>query len=761
MAKTRRLTMQQALSQAEQAAKKGDVNFAKQLYGAVLQKNPKHVLAKKSLHKLKKGLQRNNVRPTDQPDPSPDQMKTIFSLYDSGEMRKAEQACKKLLPAFPQALKVYTVLGATLIRQGKAEQALKVYDKSILLNPDFAESYNIRGIALKDLGRLEEAIKSYDKAIQLKPDFADAYNNRGNVLKKLGRLEEAITSYDKVVQLKPDFTDAYNNRGKVLKDLGRPEDAIKSYAKAIQLRPDFAEAYDNRGLALQDLGRLEEAIKSYAKAIQLKPDYAVAYNNRGNALQGLGQLEDAIKSYAKAVQLKPDYAVAYNNRGNALQGLGQLEEAIKSYDQAIQLKFDFAEAYYNRGIMLKDLGRPEEAIKSYAKAIQFKPDLAEAYNNLGIVFHQSGRLDKAVENYRKALQANSDLAEVYPQLSSIKKYTEFDADIQAMKKILTSKESDDWQKIIIGFALGKAFEDLKQHENFFQCIKNANHLHRSSYSYSISNSTAFFNRIKKIFSKEFFTVQDDSGQESSEKSAVRAIFILGMPRSGTTLVEQILASHPYVFGAGELSTLSEVVKNLGRLKKIGKYPQCIPGLDQDDFKRLGSAYLNKLAAYRSKDESYITDKIPQNFLYIGLIKKILPRAKVIHCKRDPMDTCFSIFKTFFSTKNSHPYAYEMTELGRYYNLYADLMKHWHKLLPDFVYDIEYENLVMDQEEQTRKLLAYCGLPWDDACLAFHKTKRRVATASSVQVRQPMYTDSVERWKQHAKQLEPLRRAIHG
>ena len=239
------------------------------------------------------------------------------------------------------------------------------------------------------------------------------------------------------------------------------------------------------------------------------------------------------------------------------------------------------------------------------------------------------------------------------------------------------------------------------------------------------------------------------------------IFIVGMPRSGTTLVEQIIASHPYAYGAGELNTLSEVVKNLCRQKNMGHYPQCISGLDHDDFKRLGSAYLKNLAVYRSKNERCITNKMPHNFLYIGLIKKILPWAKVIHCKRDPMDTCFSIFKKFFTEKNSHPYAYEMNELGRYYNLYSDLMKHWHNLLPDFVHDIEYEKLVMDQEEQTRKLLAYCGLPWDDACLAFHKTKRRVATASSVQVRQPMYTDSVELWKQHAKQLEPLRRAIYG
>ena len=629
MAATRRLTMQQALSQAEQAAKKGDVDFAKRLYAAILQKHPDHVLAKERLRKLEKVSQRNQVRPTGQTDPSPDQMNTIFSLYNSGEMRKAEQACKKMLALFPQAAKVYSLLGATLISQGRAEQALRIYDQ------------------------------------------------------------------------------------------------------AIQLKPDYIDAYYNRGIALQDLGQQEKAIKSYAQSIRLKPDYVEAYLNRGNAHKDLDQLEEAIKSYDQAIRLQPDNAGAYNNRGNAFKGLGQLEEAIKSYDQAIQLN----------------------------------PDYAEAHKNLGTVLHECGQLDRAVKHYRKALLAKPDYADAHAHISAIKKYSEFDADIEAMEKILNSKESSNWQKMVSGFALGKAFEDLQQYEKSYECIKKANHLHRSSYSYSISYDTAAFNKLKTICSKKFFSVQDDLQQESSEDSAIRPIFmpifILGMPRSGTTLVEQILASHPYVFGAGELNTLAEVVKNLCRQKNSGQFPEGISGFDQDDFKRLGSAYLRKLAAYRSKDESYITDKMPQNYFYIGLLKKILPRAKVIHCERDPMDTCFSIFKNFFTTRNSHPYAYEMTELGHYYNLYADLMKHWNNMLPGFVYDIQYENLVMDQEEQTSKLLAYCGLPWDDACLAFHKTKRRVATASSVQVRQPMYTDSVELWKQHAKQLEPLRRAIYG
>ena len=447
MAETRRLTMQQALSQAEQAARKGDVDFAKQLYGAVLQKHPDHVLAKERLCKLEKDSQRNQARPTVQTDPSPDQMNTIFSLYNSGEMRKTEQACKKVLAIFPQASTVYTVLGATLMRQGKARQALKVHDKAIQLRPDFAEAYNNcgiahkelgqmqkaiknydkaiqlkpdytkayynRGNALKELGQMEEAIKSYDKVIQLKPDYAEAYNSRGNALKELGQMEEAIKSYDKVIQLKPDLAEAYNNRGNVLQDSGLPEEAIKSYDKAIVLKPDYAKAYSNRGIALKELGQLEEALKSCNKSIQLKPDYAEAFNNRGNVLQDLGQLEEAIKSYDKAIVLKPASAKAYYKRGTTLQNLGQLEEALKNYDQAIRLKPDYAEAYNNRGTTLQDLGQLEEALKNYDRAIRLKPDFAKAYNNRGIVVQNLGQLEEAIKNYDKTIQLKPDFAEAY------------------------------------------------------------------------------------------------------------------------------------------------------------------------------------------------------------------------------------------------------------------------------------------------------------------------------------------------------------
>jgi hypothetical protein len=305
----------------------------------------------------------------------------------------------------------------------------------------------------------------------------------------------------------------------------------------------------------------------------------------------------------------------------------------------------------------------------------------------------------------------------------------------------------------IGFALGKAFEDLRDYDKSFGFILEANRLKRKSYTYSIQDDHDLFARIKKIFSPDFFAAHEGSGYQDKTP-----IFILGMPRSGTTLVEQILASHPLVFGAGELTILENLTNAVCLGKATPEFPQCMLDLDRDALKKMGSGYIEKIRQY-SSDALYITDKMPHNFLRLGLIRAILPLAKVVHCVRDPMDTCFSIFKKDFEGR--HDYAYDMVELGRYYNLYRDLMAHWEKVLPGFIHTIRYEEIISNQQNRTKSLLDFCGLPWDEACLAFHKTERRVSTASLAQVRQPIYKDSVALWKRYEKHLEPLKKAIYG
>jgi hypothetical protein len=335
------------------------------------------------------------------------------------------------------------------------------------------------------------------------------------------------------------------------------------------------------------------------------------------------------------------------------------------------------------------------------------------------------------------------------------KFTEIDSVVQTMEALYKDKVStSDADQIDLGFALGKIYEDLGDYNKSFKFISEANQLKRKSYEYSIQDDRVYFQRIKKVFSPDFLASHAGSGNKDRTP-----IFIVGMPRSGTTLVEQILASHPMVFGAGELTVLVELAENVCR--KGGtrtKYPECLSGFDADAFAEMGTDYLERVREF-SQDATYITDKLPHNFLYVGLIKLILPNAKIIHCSRNPMDNCLSIFKTEFAVE--HKYAYDMVELGGYYNLNSDLMAYWNKVLPGFMYRLVYEDLVSDQQRQTRELLQFCSLPWDEACLNFDKTERRVRTASLVQVRQPIYKDSVELWKRYEMQLEPLRKAIYG
>jgi hypothetical protein len=323
-----------------------------------------------------------------------------------------------------------------------------------------------------------------------------------------------------------------------------------------------------------------------------------------------------------------------------------------------------------------------------------------------------------------------------------------------MESLLSSKGISQQDSIQLAFALGKAHEDLGNFDKSMQFVMQAAGLKRSSIDYSISESRAKFEKIRAVFTTDFFSKNADTGVHDQTP-----IFILGMPRSGTSLVEQILASHPDCFGAGEISDLAIACDSATDAALQGQAPSFPDGLSQlqaDAFADMGRQYLARIRHY-SPDAKFITDKMPHNFLRIGLIKTILPDAKIIHCRRDPMDNCLSIFKTYLVS--GHRYSYDLSELGQYYKLYQALMAYWQDCLPGFIYDQSYEDLVKSPEQQVSRLLQHCGLAWNDDCLNFHQTRRKIGTASSAQVSRPIYRKSVKLWQQYEKHLEPLRSAI--
>ena len=514
-------------------------------------------------------------------------------------------------------------------------------------------------------------------------------------------------------------------------------------------------------LAAKELekGNFSKARHIYNAILQQQPNHPIAkeglrklYNILGLTLHKLGKLAEAVQSYNKAIQLKPDFVEAYSNRGNTLQEQGKFKEAVESFNKAIQLKPDFVEAYYNRGNALKLQSRLHEAIQSLDKAIQLKPDFIEAHCNRGSILQVQGRFQEAIESFSKAIQLKPDFAEVYYNLSKIKTHYEYDEMIRNMESLYHRKDISPQQREYLAFALGKAFEDLKEHNKSFNYILEGNRIKRGTYDYKTEIDVERFNKLKEVFSSTFFSSHTKTGNPDETP-----IFILGMPRSGTTLVEQILASHSQVHGAGELLNLFKIANGIHTYQKKEEFPACMLHLNDEGFITLGSSYLQGLRKH-STSKRFITDKMPHNFRLIGLIKVILPKAKVIHCMRNPMDNCLSVFKNRFSQANH--YAYNLKELGEFYYHYLDLMNHWRATIPHFIYDISYEALVLDQEQETKKLLNYCQLPWEETCLSFYKTERPIATSSYTQVRRPMYSDSVNLWMKYESELEPLKKALN-
>ena len=818
MSQPQQLTIEQAISRAKKAAKKGNAAKALQLYNAVLQHRPNHPIARKAARKLQKEFPLIQSVQEQAPNPSKDQINALINLYHSGQTTKAERTCRELLQIHPQSLIVINVLGIVLQRLGRLEEALQAFNKAIQLNPDYAEAYSNRGVALQELGRLKEAVQAFDKAIQLKTEFAEAYSSRGVALQELGQLKEAVGSYDKAIQIKPDYAEAYTNRGAALKqlgqlteavvahdrairlkpgyaeahsnrgaalqELGQLEEALQAFDKAIQLKAEFAEAYSNRGVALQELGKLTEAVASCDKAIQLRPGYAEAYGNRGVALQALGQMKEAVESYDKAIQLKPDYAKAYSNRGTALQELGQLNEAVAScnkaiqlkpgyaeaynncgaalqelellkeavenYDKAIQLKPEYAEAYCNRGAAQQELGLLKEAEESYDKAIQIKPDYARVYLNRGNSLQVLGQLKEAAESYDKAIQFKPNYAEAHRTLSTLKNYKPDDPQIEFMEGLYRDDaEPGKKDRMHICFALAKAYESLGKYDQSFSYLAEGNHLRSNELNYNIVDDKKVITRSKEIFSAGSPAPDAAPGGNAS----IRTLFIVGMPRSGTSLVEQILASHSQVYGAGELKTMGKLVYPILSNFSDQSVSQDNNKIFRNEINTIRDGYFDMLAEL-NVPEKIITDKLPLNFLFIGFILSAFPEAKIIHVNRDPMATCWSIYKHYFSGKGNG-YAYDMSTLAEFYKLYIDLMSFWRERFPDCIYDLCYENLTESQEEETQKLLQFCGLEFENQCLDFHNTKRMVKTASNVQVRKKMYQGSSEAWRKYERHLQPL------
>ena len=490
---------------------------------------------------------------------------------------------------------------------------------------------------------------------------------------------------------------------------GKKLNEAESFNKnLIATYPGVIFLYNFLGLILTDQKKMDEAIEWYKKGIKVNPKYSMIYNNLGTIYKSREDYVTAEKYFLKSISLDKKIPEPQNNLGNLYLALNKIRLSIKCYKAAIKNNSKFYPAYFNLGTIHMNMGKFKLAKKYFEKSIKLNPYLIQSHRSL----------------------------------SQLIKYTKREKHLTSLKEIFDNKKTNDLQKTEISFALGKAYDDMKDYDKAFYYYKTGNDLRRKKVTFSIDAEKKEFELIKKIFYNDLY-----KSKTSINNLDDRAIFIVGMPRSGTTLVEQILSSHPDVFGADELYYLPKLIEE--NFSSVG----LVNTDEESKMISISNKYISNLKKI-SQNSKKVTDKLPINFKNIGLIKLILPNSKIIHCSRNPKDTCLSIYKNYFVNTKLN-FAYNLDELTEFYQLYINLMNYWKKILPHFIYEIKYEELIKNPNSEIKSLLKYCNLTWNNKCLKFYNNKRPIKTASYTQARKKIYSSSVNSWERYYKYLNPF------
>lgn len=555
---------------------------------------------------------------------------------------------------------------------------------------------------------------------KLASSFTDSLLRRAYRAHQARRLRDAESLYLELLAQSPEDVDACNLLGLLHLESGRPADAADWIGKAVALRPADPQAHYNLGLAFRKLGRLDDAAGHFQAAAVQSPQNAEAHNALANVLRALDRPAQAIESYRRALALSATHAGARTGLSQALNDIG---------------------------VSHNTLGAARAAIAAFQEAVAVDPGNAEAWINAGILLEQTGRFERAAAAFRAAIAARPAFADAHFQLAHLRGQQSTADEIRAMESLYRQDAIADAERALLAFGLARACEKSGDRVREFSYLQEAHALKLRHVTFDADGHAAYTESLLQVFDAEWL---GRVGTQSLDGADL--IFVVGMPRSGTSLTEQILASHARVFGAGEQAAIATAARRSAEISRR-PYPYGVRGLDSATRRELAgdcAAALRRLGGGRRT----IVEKTPANFLHVGLIATLFPRAKIIHCMRHPLDTCLSIYQ--HPLADAHAYANDFDDLAAYYRLYLRLMDHWRRVLPDRVFDLRYERLVMDLEPTVRGLLEHCELPFDSACLSFHATERTVRTPSASQVRQPLYSASVDRWRRYAEQLAPLR-----
>ena len=647
-------------------------------------------------------------------------------------------------------------LGAAVqaLRANRPLQAEEICRDYLVLNPGSAQHLRLLGHALLKQNRLAEAEEKIRFALSLLPDMPLLYEDLGSVLAMQERYEEAVPQFEQAIRLEPQLPMAHKKLGQALAALGRGEDADEAYREYLDLDPDKGVVAS--GINHLKAGRKVEAIDSFRAALKKNPDNVDAMRFLATAYwQDKENLDDTEALLRRATQIAPDYIAACMLLGTVLLERNKFAEAVRVFRDATAQAPQQGEVWAGLGNALARASEPHESARAFARAIELEPASAGAQMGYAHTLKTLGDQPAALDAYRAAIRAKPDFGEVYWSMANLKVFRFEDDEISAMEKQVGREDLSESAAIHFRFALGKAHEDKGDFDRAWHYYHTGNQRQRMQVKHDPLEMEERQRRIMDVFNAEFIAGNADCGCDAPDP-----IFIVGLPRSGSTLVEQILASHSQVEGTAELPILGKIASSMGRYRSDRvEYPEIVKTFRKKDWRAYGEQYMEESRHYRSTDKPYFTDKLPNNFPHVGLAQLILPHAKIINARRHPLDSCLGAYKQLFA-KGQH-FTYDIQDLSEYYQQYHKVMTHWHAVLPGKVLDVHYEDTVTRLEWQVRRLLEHCGLPFEEQCLRFHETDRPVKTASSEQVRQPIYRSALGKWRHYETHLDIWREDLAG
>lgn len=682
-------------------------------------------------------------------DDQPDHGEALHLLgvltYQRGNYGEAARWLARAAQRLPASAIVFSNWSEAARLSGDLATALQAARRAVELDPSVPEAHNHLGLALLAVGQREQAEAAFRQAVACRPAFALAWNNLGTVLRELGRTAEALDAFRHAVGADPHLSLALSNLGQSILENGQREEAERYLRLAVELDCRCAEAWSNLGNALRAQDKLEEAIACYRQALSLRPDLAMIHGNLGQALQQQGHLDEAIRCYARAAELDPASPRFETFWASALAEQENYAAAAEHYRKALALQPDHVEALQGLGMVLLEQGEFAAALQHFDAALRLRPGDAETLVSRAAAHAELGHLEQAQADYRAALQRDPEHAGAWSVLATQLRDRLPPEDVAAMEALLAREHLSDWRRALLHHGLAHVYEARGDYVRAAEHAARGNAhrrlvWERQGKSYSRQEHSAFVDFLIRCFCADWFARTRGWGLDVDTP-----IFIVGLPRSGTTLVEQVLASHPAVHGGGELTVTKDVLDLLPRwLNRSDPPPLCLPHLTPPLALQAAKEHLARLRRLHPSAPR-IADKMPDNYLWLGWLATIFPKARFIHVRRDDRDVALSCWFTHFKQIR---WACDLDDIAARIRDHHRILDHWRAVLPVPLLELDYERLVGDLEGQTRRLLAFCGLDWHDDCLNFHQNRRPVRTASLVQVRQPVYRHALDRWRRY-------------